>query len=198
MRDIVGKLDVGYNRVTFKVAGWSHFFATKQQNEQTLVQHANHLRDRTITSNFPMEVMDDLLSAVFVNAVQRDITRRYLLQKDLSFEQTLDAARKFETGRQEAKRNHNNSEVKFEKRKRRRKGKGKARKRKKSRTKAAVTKRKRAKRRRNLHEPHPARGVARGGTEVQIAGIKIPNATTVPNEAIVSAYVRRKKRNLRR
>lgn len=38
MRDIVRKLDVAYNLVTFKVTQWSHFFAIKQQNDHTLVQ----------------------------------------------------------------------------------------------------------------------------------------------------------------
>lgn len=61
------------------------------------------IADKKSTSDFPRDVLDNLLSAVFVTNVKCETTQRYLMQNDLrNFEQRLDADKKLETGRQKA------------------------------------------------------------------------------------------------
>ncbi|XP_055329924.1 uncharacterized protein K02A2.6-like [Paramacrobiotus metropolitanus] len=106
--DLLAKLDVAYTRYTYKITEWANFWVSRQKSGQSLVEFANALRDRIITCNFPATILDDLLSSVFVAGVESDTTRRHLMSQELdSFDKTLNTARKFETGQQEAKRNNN-------------------------------------------------------------------------------------------
>ncbi|XP_055348569.1 uncharacterized protein LOC129595549 [Paramacrobiotus metropolitanus] len=106
--ELLKKLDDIYIKVTYQTTEWASFFRTRQQSSQSLVQFSNELRNRTYTCKFPGAILEDLLSAVFVAGVHSDTTRRHLMSQELkSFDETLQLARRFETGQEQAKMNNN-------------------------------------------------------------------------------------------
>ncbi|XP_055356453.1 uncharacterized protein K02A2.6-like [Paramacrobiotus metropolitanus] len=106
--ELIKKLDDTYIKVTYQTTEWASFFSTRQKSSQSLVAFSNELRDKTYTCKFPGTLLEDLLSSVFVAGVYSDTTRRHLMSQELkSFDETLQIAKRFETGQEEAKVNNN-------------------------------------------------------------------------------------------
>ncbi|XP_055357325.1 uncharacterized protein LOC129602357 [Paramacrobiotus metropolitanus] len=100
---LLAKLDTVYNKYTFKVAEWAHLFRTVQGKDESLAAYSSRLRYRSTVCKFPADIIDPMLSAVFINGIQSDSVRRHLLINEYqTHEETLNAARKMETGIEEA------------------------------------------------------------------------------------------------
>ncbi|CAF1381702.1 unnamed protein product, partial [Rotaria sp. Silwood1] len=96
--EIIQKLRTNYARVTFASTERINFFATRQSSSQTLTDFANTLRDKSVTCKFPNDFYEDALIAAFVGGLKNEHVRKHLMQQNLeTFEQTLNAARIFES-----------------------------------------------------------------------------------------------------
>ncbi|CAF4782134.1 unnamed protein product [Rotaria sp. Silwood2] len=96
--EIIQKLRTNYARVTFSSTERIKFFATRQESSQTLTDFANSLRDKSVTCKFPNDFYEDALIAAFVGGLKNEHVRKHLMQQNLeTFEQTLNAARIFES-----------------------------------------------------------------------------------------------------
>ncbi|CAF3495196.1 unnamed protein product [Rotaria socialis] len=97
-QEIIQKLRINYARVTFSSTERIKFFATRQDSSQTLTDFANSLRDKTVTCKFPNDFYENALITAFVGGLKNDHVRKHLMQQNLeTFEQTLNAARIFES-----------------------------------------------------------------------------------------------------
>ena len=97
-QEIVQKLRTNYARVTFSSTERVKFFASRQESSQNLTDFANHLRDKMSVCKFPSDFYEEALITAFVGGLQNEHVRKYLMQTNLeTFEQTLNAARTFES-----------------------------------------------------------------------------------------------------
>ena len=96
--EIIQKLRTNYARITFPSTERIKFFAARQETSQTLTDFANLFRDKTVTCHFPNDFYEDALITAFVSGLKNEHVRKYLMQQNLeTFEQTLNAAKIFES-----------------------------------------------------------------------------------------------------
>ena len=96
--EIIQKLRTNYARFTFPSTERIKFFVAPQETSQTLTGFASHLRHKTGTCEFPNDFYEDALITAFVGGLKNEHVRKYLMQQNLeTFEQTLNAAKIFES-----------------------------------------------------------------------------------------------------
>ncbi|XP_055341951.1 uncharacterized protein LOC129590642 [Paramacrobiotus metropolitanus] len=101
---LLEKLRIRYTSFTFRKVQIAKFFKVTQTSSETLEDFSEKLQDATAYCQFPSTVLDDNLCAAFINGLQNESTRSHLMTHDLqSFEETLERAKKYEAGRNEAK-----------------------------------------------------------------------------------------------
>ena len=105
---LLKKLETAYHKHANKRAERAKFFLIRQKSGDSLIEFANNLRNQAVECAYPDAVLDDQLCAAFSAGVESEATRKHLWAlPDLSvekFDALLEAAIKFESSQEDAKR----------------------------------------------------------------------------------------------